>query len=707
VRKTQPGSFDESPEENQGLTLEGQILGTPAYMPPEQARGLVSEIDHRSDIYSLGAILYEIVTWSPPFEGRTPRDTISMVLSGPPPPPSARVASLRNHATRSVPPPKALPDPVSVEIDEICLRAMRPCREERYATAHEMADDIQAFLEGQKERERNLEQAHEKVTEGRVIAARLQEMRAELLSREAELENASTEVRSHWPPEKKVPFWRLEEATQRLRKELLHAFGHASTAFHKALGFDRENADARAALADLAWDQFRHEEAQGRQDQMILMEDMVRDYNDGHYDEMLRGDGTLTLVVEAFPCDCLLPASPPAPMLCLKTLDLVTAPFGSKDFIEENKRRVPPADRTEAGARFGHGPGCRRESIGGAAATVFCYEEEERRLVLRGPVWEGPAPMDGIPMAMGSYLVRVTHPGYAPVSLPVLVKRGERVSARVTLYREEELPPRMKVVPAGVFLAGGPEANRGPLKAHILPYDFFVAVHSVTCAEYLAFLDDLAARDPEEAARCVPRNAPTAEFCCPWTGEGYAIPTSSWLAQAQGPAREKARRLAHVNADWDEDWPISSISWFDAMAFCQWESARQGRIMTLPTEEEWEKAARGADGRVYPFGNIFETAHGNFFGTFEAGMRPSRTDEIPTDESPYGIRGMGGNIRDWCLNDAGSEQVDWRAMRGGAFGSTDYNSCTGSMWGTTPDFVHMFNGFRMALRAESLPGKYP
>ena len=43
----------------------------------------------------------------------------------------------------------------------------------------------------------------------------------------------------------------------------------------------------------------------------------------------------------------------------------------------------------------------------------------------------------------------------------------------------------------------------------------------------------------------------------------------------------------------------------------------------------------------------------------------------------------------------------------GAFGSTDHNSCTGSMWGATPDFVHMFNGFRMALRAESLPGKYP
>jgi serine/threonine protein kinase len=63
-------------------TLEGAIQGTPAYMPPEQADGNVDKIDHRSDIYSLGAILYEILTLKRPVEGKTVHDVLLKVSDG-------------------------------------------------------------------------------------------------------------------------------------------------------------------------------------------------------------------------------------------------------------------------------------------------------------------------------------------------------------------------------------------------------------------------------------------------------------------------------------------------------------------------------------------------------------------------------------------------------------------------------------------------
>ena len=63
------------------MTVTGQIMGTPAYMPPEQADGKVDQVDNRSDIYSLGATLYEMLVGAAPFEGATPMNIITQVLS--------------------------------------------------------------------------------------------------------------------------------------------------------------------------------------------------------------------------------------------------------------------------------------------------------------------------------------------------------------------------------------------------------------------------------------------------------------------------------------------------------------------------------------------------------------------------------------------------------------------------------------------------
>ena len=112
------------------LTQEGSTLGTPAYMPPEQALGNVDQVDGRCDVYSLGAVLYHLLTGSPPFSGETPFEVIRQVVMDLPVP-----------VRRLVP-------AVHPDIETICLKCLEKARERRYPSAEALADDIHRFVEG-------------------------------------------------------------------------------------------------------------------------------------------------------------------------------------------------------------------------------------------------------------------------------------------------------------------------------------------------------------------------------------------------------------------------------------------------------------------------------------------------------------------------------------------------------------------------------
>jgi hypothetical protein len=115
---------------NSGQTRTGAVLGTPSYMSPEQAQGKTNELGPACDIYSLGAVLYELLTGRPPFRAETPLDTVMQVID--------------NHPV----PPRLLNPKVDHDLETICLKCLEKSAEARYASAEELGEDLQRYLNG-------------------------------------------------------------------------------------------------------------------------------------------------------------------------------------------------------------------------------------------------------------------------------------------------------------------------------------------------------------------------------------------------------------------------------------------------------------------------------------------------------------------------------------------------------------------------------
>ncbi|MBI3098802.1 MAG: SUMF1/EgtB/PvdO family nonheme iron enzyme [Planctomycetes bacterium] len=671
------------PRQTPLLTMEGDLLGTPAYMSPEQAHGSISEVDELSDVWSLGAILYEIMTLRPPFDGPSVEAVIHQVREG-----------------RVTPPSAVGPRPVPPELESICLRCLARERSGRYRSVEELAREVRLFLDGVKERERHHRLADEAVARAREELARYRRLGAEAREAAAAAGEATKQAD---PVGDKSSLWALENRARSLEREAAEAFSTADATVTTALGYERDHAGARRLKAELFWDRFVEAEESGDEAATLYPRAIVERYNDGPFDALLKGDGALTVRTRAWPCRCLRDGRDVAP----EELHLPGYhPFSGRSMAGHKGAEGVPALEPDGPVRLKvHGESCTPRPVEGAHVWLWRYEEVGRLLrpvtpdgpgsaapapsadaaidLLfgadspyrpRGPGrYLGPTPIERLPIPMGSYLLLVAGPhetsprsGPVPLRCPVFIPRCGDVEQQVTLFGADEVPPGFIPIPAGDFGYQGDAGNPFSQAAEVRSLDdLFIARDPVTCAEYREFLNDLARTSPDEARRRVPRDASGSGYC--WPGPPYAIPTRDWLDRAAPGERAAARRLESGAAEWEEDWPVAGISWEDAMVYAAWRRRREGWMTTLPDESLWEKAARGPDRRWFPWGRHFDLRWCNASRSLGEREQPVPVHAFPHDESPYGVRGLVGNSRDLCMNVPGPERAGWRVARGGAW----------------------------------------
>ena len=596
-----------------GETLAGSVAGTPAYMPPEQARGEIERLGPTADVYALGAVLYEILTGNPPFRGEaSTADVLAAVRAGTPPRPPLRLVGGSGVGARLD--EQHLAPPVPEALWEICSRAMSAEPEDRFSHAGGLANEIKSWLEGDKERER----ARQHVARAESLLPAITDLRAQVEALRSRANALLESVRAHDPIELKRPGWAmLDQATRLERDADLREIEHIQL-LRAALAQVPDLPEAHARLAEHY--QARHVEAEASRDQAeaARLEAMLVGHDDGRFRAYLQGDGSLTLVTE-------------------------------------------PA---------------------GATVSLYRYQEQDRRLT---PVFErvlGATPLYEVRLPRGSYLLIVRAPGHAELRYPVFLGRQDRwlgvppgglSPEPVRLPLLADLGPGDVYVPPGWFRAGGdPEVGR-PKTSAVWLDGFVVQRFPVTHGEYIHFLDDLVSRGLEdEALRFAPRErAGTA-------GEQGA------LLYARTPDGRFAMAADDDGDLWLEDWPVMMVDWACANAYAAWLSARTGLPWRLPHEIEWEKAARGVDGRFFPWGDFLDPTWCRMRDSVPGKGTPAVVDSYPVDESPYGVRGMAGNCRDWCADvwrpagprivrdrlklgvpdEAGSE---FRVFRGGAW----------------------------------------
>ena len=660
-----------------GSTRVGVVAGTPAYMPPEQARGEVDRIDARSDVYALGAMLYEILSGRPPYEGSSGQAVLRQVLAGPPEPPGRLGGGGRDtflfgggfdgeaelSGTFSSPGPKGPPLPDELVV--ACRRAMSREPGARHGDAADLAAEATSWLEGARRREQALEVVAQAAATGPEIAA----LQARVVGLRAEAAVLLADVQPWEPEERKAPGWSKEDEAVRLERQAEGLVLAARQRLNGVLQIDPGTPEAHAALAQ------RHAAAH-------VLAEGARDDRAAAREEAL-----LAAHVAALPEGHDVRGRCAAYLTGTGALTLLTDPTGAK-------------------------------------VDLYSYELKNRRLV---PVFDrslGTTPLRAMPLAMGSYLCVLRHPDRAEVRYPVSIGRGEHwdgvapgeAEARpVVLLRTSDLGLDDCYVPAGWFWSGGdPDVADGLPRRRLWSEGLVVRRFPVTNREYLAFLNDLVEQGREdEALLWVPRERAGA------LGE---------LGVASYGRDESGRFALVVDAEgdaWLPDWPVINVDFSCAVTFARWAAERERSPWRLPGELEWEKAARGVDGRFFPWGDVLDGSWCCWRDSHARRPLPAVVHSFPVDESAYGVRGIGGNVEDWCADLYRREgpdcpagrvvvpsvgEVDMapssrRARRGGNWLGPARNARCSSRHGYEPANRNANLGFRLA-RSVPLPD-YP
>lgn len=512
------------------------IAGTRGFMSPEQIAG--RPVDARSDVFSLGRILHEIL----------------LAIGGP--------------AT------------ADADLTALQQRCVESAADDRPADASVLVRVVHEWLDGARRRaeaQQHVDAARAMVDE---IERRLR--RAEAL--EAEADRILEPLLTSASIDHKAPGWALEDQAAELRRQVEHTRIDYEQRLQTALMRAPDHAEARSRLGDYYRDRVIEAEAI-RDPAASAFERRLRAVASDEHVMFLEGTGALTLLTD------------------------------------------PP----------------------GAAVWCAPYVSEHRRLVPATESFIGHTPLHRIPLARGSHRVRIEAPGRAPVVYPLHLGRGEHwdgvppgddTPAPIALPAADEIPDGVCYIPAGWAWVGGDREAVDHLPRRRVWIDgFFIERDPLTCGELIEALNEMVATGRADlAARIAP----------PPAGRDGAGNDRALSFERTADGRYVLERREAIGPI--DEWPVAQIDWQGARAWARWRAEKTGMPWRLPHDLEREKAARGADGRWLPWGDFFDPTWANVVGSRDAA--PSRTPigTPPDDVSPYGVRGLAGNVRDWCHN---------------------------------------------------------
>jgi len=539
----------------------------------------------------------------------------------------------------------AVPEALGPEVATLLLGALAQIPSDR-PSAESLKTAIHEILTGQSERMRRYAESEALVARSRIGLDEYRDCTDRLRDEQRVVAVQRMKIMDWADAAQKRPLWDAEDRLKRLVVEQEVSWVRAVEEAFRAWTLSPENLEARSLLADLWWLRFRQHELGGALGEIQVSLERIRQFDDGRYARILDG----------------------AAHVSLKSGEL------------EGRVRV----------------------------EAFV---ERDRVLERVLVDEVAFPLERYELEPGSWLLTVEVEGKSPLGVPIALSRREHHRANVVLWTEEEVGDGWVYMPGGAFKMGGDPiarqvawkaGGRGPLRTFRSGGDplakeaveacsptvrgCFVMRTCVRSGDYLAFLNDI---DVETASLHVPGEAGlTGEFRPYWIlGERWKTVSPEEFA-----VRTTDEGRWSLPADWDPDWPVVAVSVDDALAYANWLSQKLGRRVRLPTEEEWEKAARGVDARAFPWGGSFDPTFAHMRRSQPGVPRLWPVGQYPVDCSVYGCVDMAGGVREWTASMFSEGQV---VVRGGGWNDDmDELRCAGRR-GLPKQFRSSGVGFRL------------